>query len=258
MQDSEIKIEYHFMYIKGFRDDVFTVAKLQRISSSPAKVRTARDAKASALERLVDIFRCGTESRNYLDFREVKKDPEVLGPLDAETEWAAYNDEILRVKGIRRLELFQLGVPAWTKEPPASRFRVKYRKGTMNDKPYLIAAVGSIMASPAAIWLTYPHARESALARLCDVFRIGTQGQIYKDLLDGGAEAGRTPEKVRVEWRACEAAVLREIEYETTPGLAPEEVKAEWDACQKEIERETKRAEVLSRRLESNRRRRSQ
>ena len=64
MKDTEIKIEYHFMDIKGFRDGVFTVAKLKRISSSPVRVGTVRDSKVSALERLVDIFQCGRESRN--------------------------------------------------------------------------------------------------------------------------------------------------------------------------------------------------
>ena len=214
MYDPEVKIEYHFMYIKGFRDDVFTVAKLKRISSSPVRVGTVRDAKASALERLVDIFRCGTGSRNYFDFSEVKRNTELFGPADAETEWAAYNEEICRVKGIRRLDLFQLRTPASRKDFSASRFGVKYRKGTMKEKPYTVASVGSIMASPAAIWLTDPHVRESALARLYDVFRIGTQGQIYKDLLESGVEAGRTPEKIRAEWDVCEGTVLREIEFQ--------------------------------------------
>ncbi len=253
MQHSEIKIEYHFMYIKGFRDDVFTVAKIQRVSSSPARVGTVHDAKASALERLVDIFRCGTESRNYLDFREVKKNTETFGPLDVETEWAAYNDEICRVKGIQRLELFQLRTPAWMKGLPASRFRVKYRYAMMNDNPYMVASVGSIMASPAAIWLTDPHVRAQHLARLYDVFRIGTQGQIYKDLLDCGIEAGRNPEKIRADWDACEGTVLREIEYGKTPRLAPEEVRAEWNACEKAVLRERKRALDLARRLSNDR-----
>lgn len=254
MQDPEIKIEYHWMDIKGFKDDLFVVAKLRRISSSPVRVGTVRDAKANALERLVDIFRCGDVSRNYADFTEVKKNTDVFGPVDAKSEWAAYTEELCRVKGLERLESLQLTTPKWRDDRSASRFRVKYRDGMMNDNPYIVATVGDIMASPAAIWLTYPHVRESAVDRLYDVFRIGTQGQIFKDLLEYRRKAGWTQEQLYAEWDACEGAVLRELEYGREPWRAPEEVKAEWNLCEKAVLQARELAHDMARLLKSDRR----
>jgi hypothetical protein len=46
----------------------------------------------------------------------------------------------------------------------------------MNDRPYLVAAVGGIYGSPAPVFLTWGHGWESALPRLVDVFRIGVRG----------------------------------------------------------------------------------
>ena len=253
MPESEIKIEYLLMDIKRIWNDVFRVAKLRRISSPPVRASAVRDAKTSVLDCLVDIFRCGTESRAYRDFVKAKQDRQVFGPLDAESEWAAYNAEICRAKGMERIEPFRLGRPRWTAELPPSRFAVKYRKGTMNGKPYLIACVGKIMASPAAIWVTYPHARESALARLYDVFRIGTQGQVYKDLAEGAAKSRRSPETLLCEWQDCKRAVLWEVDYSRHPDRAPEEVRAEWEKCAKEVAKESERAENLARRLDIGR-----
>jgi hypothetical protein len=54
----------------------------------------------------------------------------------------------------------------------------------MNDRPYLVAAVGCIHGSPVPVFLTWGDERESALARLVDVFRIGVQGQAFRE---GGA-----------------------------------------------------------------------
>jgi len=245
MADQEIVIEYHYMDVKGFRNEVFIVAKLKRISSSPVMLGTVRYAKTSVLERLADIFRCGTDSRNYVDFKEVKKNTNVFGPMDAETEWAAYNEELCKTKGIERLDPFQLRTPTLREDLSASRSKVKYRMGIMNDRPYMVAFVGGIMASPAPIWLTDPYVRESALARLYDVFRVGKQGQVFKDLLECGLKARRTPEKIHTEWDACERSVLREIEYGKTPWLAPEAVLAEWSICEKAVMRATKMALAL-------------
>jgi hypothetical protein len=119
----------------------------------------------------------------------------------------------------------------------------------MSRKPYVIAGVGSIMGSPAAIWLTVPNSRESALARLYDVFRIGVQGAAYQELLDWRTRSGQTAQSVQDEWEACEHSVLWEMRYAKVPDEAPEEVLATWRVCDREAEREGNRAVRLARRM---------
>jgi len=69
---------------------------LSLISLSPAESQTTELAPErgeprlfARRSRLVDIFCCGTESRNYMDSLEVKRDRETIGPLDAKDLGAA-------------------------------------------------------------------------------------------------------------------------------------------------------------------------
>ena len=68
----------------------------------------------------------------------------------------------------------------------------------MNEGPYTVAKVGTILGSPAPTLLTYPNHHESALARLRDVFRI--QGQAFRDFLDRG--------QTEAEWSALSVVVM--------------------------------------------------
>jgi hypothetical protein len=52
------------------------------------------------------------------------------------------------------------------------------------------------------------HERESALARLRDVFRIGAHGQAFRDFVDAGRKQGKSEAEVVREWRECEQAAL--------------------------------------------------
>jgi hypothetical protein len=62
--------------------------------------------------------------------------------------------------------------------------------------------------SPAPVFLTGGHERESALARLVDVFSIGVRGQAFRDFLEGGRRQGKSGAKVVGEWRECEQSAL--------------------------------------------------
>ena len=83
----------------------------------------------------------------------------------------------------------------------------------MNELPYLVAATGRILASPSPVLLTHPHEYESALARLRDVFRVGSKGQVFRDLVEAGLRMGMSEAEIVGEWKACErAAPCRELE----------------------------------------------
>jgi hypothetical protein len=78
----------------------------------------------------------------------------------------------------------------------------------MNDRPYLVGRVGSVLGSPEPIYLTFPHEVQSALARLRDVFRIGVKGQAFKDFVEQGRQLGKSEKEIVAEWRNCERAVM--------------------------------------------------
>jgi hypothetical protein len=84
-----------------------------------------------------------------------------------------------------------------------------FYEAEMNALPYLVARVGSIVGSPAPVYLTWGHERESALARLRDVFRIGAHGQAFRDFGDAGRKQGKSEAEVVREWRECERAVVQ-------------------------------------------------
>jgi hypothetical protein len=50
--------------------------------------------------------------------------------------------------------------------------------------------------------------RESALARLEDVFRIGVRGQAFRDFMEAGRKRGMTKAEIMWAWQACERAVM--------------------------------------------------
>jgi hypothetical protein len=81
-------------------------------------------------------------------------------------------------------------------------------KAEMNDRPYIVAAVGGIYGSPAPLFLTWGHGRESALARFVDVFRIGVRGQAFRDFLEAGRKQGKSDVEIVEEWKGCGQAVL--------------------------------------------------
>jgi hypothetical protein len=87
---------------------------------------------------------------------------------------------------------------------------------TLNDRPYLVAAVGGIYGSPAPVFLTWGHERESALARLEDVFRIGVRGQAFRDFVEAGRKQGMTEAESLRKWKKCEQAALLERPPEKT------------------------------------------
>jgi hypothetical protein len=153
------------MTIKGLEDERLVVAKLRRVSSPPVQVGTVSDSMASALGRLVDIIRLSKECRNYADLKaaEWALAPEHM--VSAEVEWAEYEKVACRVLEVERLEPISATTPP---NPGAelSSSDVTFHKAEMNDRPYLVARVGSIVGSPAPVYLTWGHERESALARL--------------------------------------------------------------------------------------------
>jgi hypothetical protein len=118
------------------------------------------------------------------------------------------------------LEVEQLEpIPPTTPPTPGahpSSPAVTLHEATMNEKPYLVAAVGRIMGSPAPVFLTWGHGRESALARLRDVFRIGVRGQAFRDFLEAGRKQGMTEAEIVRQWKACERAALLERPPEKT------------------------------------------
>lgn len=247
MQNEVPPIEYLSMAIDAYPNDEFLVAKLERVSSAPVRIIRNRDNRSTALERLVDIFRCGKDSRNYQDFVELKRDRKPFGPLAPDKHWALYVEKIVQAKTLDRLDFFQLRQPSRREDLFRLNLTVKYYIGKMNELPYVIAAVGDIFASPAAILLMNAVARESALARLYDVFRVGPAGCAYRELLQIRRSSGQTAGDVQIEWDACQSAVLWEIKYARLAALAPHDIKSKWQACDQGIERELKSAMRLAR-----------
>lgn len=108
-------------------------------------------------------------------------------------------------------EPFPLTTPQWSGKEARPDLRVTYSSAEMVGKSYLLARVGHIFGSPAPILLLQPHVqRESAFFRLLDQFRIGEQGQSYKDFVEFGRKQGKAEAGIRAEWLACEQAVLSE------------------------------------------------
>jgi hypothetical protein len=56
--------------------------------------------------------------------------------------------------------------------------------------------------------LTWGHERESALARVRDVLRIGVRGQAFRDFLEAGRKQGMTEAESLRKWKECEQAVM--------------------------------------------------
>jgi hypothetical protein len=177
-------------------------------------------------------------SRNYQDFVELKRDRKAFGPLAPDKHWALYVEKIVQAKAFDRLDFFQLRQPSRREDLFRPNLTVKYYIGTMNELPYVIAAVGDILASPAAVLLMNAAARESALARLYGVFRVGTAGCAYRELLQIRRSGGQTAEDVQIEWDACQNVVLWELKYARLAALAPQGIKSKWQACDEGIERE--------------------
>jgi hypothetical protein len=202
---SDFSIAYCNMTVEGFEGERFVVAKLRRVSSPPVQVGTVSDPMASALGRLVDIVRLGKESRNYRDLKAIESAlaPEYM--VSAEVEWAEYERVIGRVLGVEHHE------PTLTTTPSPSNGRLPYlsvifHEAEMNTLPYLVARAGRIFGSPAPVFLTWGHERESALERLRDVFRIGVQGQAFRDFVEAGRKQGMTEAEIVEEWKGCEQA----------------------------------------------------
>jgi hypothetical protein len=200
--DQDLQVRYYRMTFDDL-EGCFVVAKLRRVSSPPVLEGSVADPHASALARLIDIFRLGTKSRNYADLRAINRRLLRVFGVTTEQEWGDYLREIYRVHGdlnvIRPFLLTpQLGQPV---------VRVIFHNAQMAEKPYLVARMGDIMGSPAPIWLTFSKERESALARLGDVFKIGVRGQAFRDFVESGHTKGRIEDESLKQWRAWEQAV---------------------------------------------------
>jgi hypothetical protein len=147
------------------------------------------------------------DSRNYNDLKAVEWTlaPEYM--VGAGVEWAEYEKVICRMLEVERLEPLPpnmasnagAGLPC-----PA----VTFHKAEMNDRTYLVARVARIFGSPAPVFLTWGHERESAPTRLEDVFRIGVRGQAFRDFLEAGRRQGMTEAEIVWAWQACERAVM--------------------------------------------------
>ena len=74
-----------------------------------------------------------------------------------------------------------------------------------------LAGAGRIYGSPAPVFLTWGHERESALERLNDVFRIGAQGQAFRDFLEAGRKQGKSEAEIVEKWEGCERAVVQQM-----------------------------------------------
>ena len=207
MHDQDLQIRYFDMAIDGL-EGKYLVAKLRRVSSSPVLQGSVSDTFASALGRLTDIFRLGTQSRNFADIKAIEGFLLKEFGVTADQEWDAYLREIRRVIGIERLDVIQPFL--LTPEPGQSDHPVVFHSAEMNDRPYLVARIGDILGSPAATLLTFPNEERSALARLLDVFRVGVRGQMFRDFVEFGRKKGRREEDILGEWKVCEQAVAQE------------------------------------------------
>ena len=210
MHDQDLQVRYYPMTF----DDLpgrFVVAKLRRVSSPPVMEGSVADPNASALSRLLDIFRLGRDSRNFADLKAIDEFLREEFGVTAEQEWDAYLREIRRLQGDPDvIQPFRL-----TPQPGQPDQLVAFHKAEMNERPYLVAGIGNILASPAPVWLTLPKEKESALARLGDVFRIGVRGRAFRDFVELGRKRGRGEAAILGEWKASEQAVA----WETAGGL---------------------------------------
>jgi hypothetical protein len=204
---SDFSIAYFDMTIEGLEDQRFVVAKLRRLSSPPVLVGSVSDPVASALGRLADIIRLGKESRNYADLKAVEWALAPAYMVSAEVEWAEYEKVACRMLEVERLEPIS---PTTPPNPGAelSSPDVTFHKAEMNDRPYLVAAVGGIYGSPAPVFLTWGHERESALERLKDVFRIGVCGRAFRGFVEAGRKQGMTEAEIVRNWNECEQAAI--------------------------------------------------
>jgi hypothetical protein len=205
--DQDLQIRYYDMDIDGLEGH-FVVAKLRRISSSPVLVGSVADAQASALGRLIDIFRLGTESRNYADLQAIERLLQREFGISADQEWGDYLQVIRQVKGVDHLDVIQ---PLLLKPQPGQPDqRVVIHKAEMNERPYLVARIGDILASPAAVWLNFPKEKESALARLANVFHIGVRGQAFRDFMEMSRKQSQGEAEILAQWRTWEQSVAWE------------------------------------------------
>jgi hypothetical protein len=196
-------IQFFPMNIEGL-DGEFIVAKLRRISSPPVQVGSIGDPATSTLRRLADIFRLGRASQNFVDLKSIERLLKEDFDTDPETEWVACERVVCSALGIENLA----ALPAVEPVGKSSTATVSYQKATMKDRPYTVARVGSVFGSPAPTLLTHPNHRESALARLRDVFRIGVHGQAFRDLVEAGLKQGRTEAEIAQEWTALATATV--------------------------------------------------
>jgi hypothetical protein len=120
---------------------------------------------------------------------------------------AGYTKAICRSLGVDRLEPLSPTTPP-TPDAPLSLAAVTIHEAKMNSLPYLVARVGTVLGPPAAALLTYPRHRESALARTQDVFKVGDQGQVYRDFMEAGHRLGKRDAEIVAEWRVGEQAVV--------------------------------------------------
>ena len=206
MHDRDLQIRYYDIDIAGLEGRC-VVAKLRRVSSPPVLAGSVADANASALGRLIDIFRLGTESRNYADLQAIERHLLREFGVTADQEWDAYLKEIQRVHGDLDVIEPLLLMP----QPGQPDERVAFHRAEMNERPYLVARIGDIMGGPAPIWLTLPREKQSALARLRDVFRIGVRGQAFRDFVESGRKQGRGEADILKHWKGWEEAVAVEV-----------------------------------------------
>jgi hypothetical protein len=61
------------------------------------------------------------------------------------------------------------------------------------------------------VFLTWGHERESASARLRDVFRIGVRGRAFRDFLETGRKQGISAVEIVRKWKECERAVVPQM-----------------------------------------------
>src|SRR5438132_10965516 len=106
MHEHDLQIRYFDMDIDGL-EGRYLVAKLRRVSSSPVLEGSVSDSFASALGRLIDIFRLGTASRNFADLKSIEGFLQNEFGVTAEQEWDAYLRELRRVQGVDRLDVIQ-------------------------------------------------------------------------------------------------------------------------------------------------------
>jgi len=168
MADAAFTIEYHDMRVGGVAGR-HVVAKVGRVSSPPVP-----DPRASALARLADVLWGDQQTRAYSDFVAFKRSQRE----DPAPEWSGYVDAVCLALGCDRLDPLELPPLPAGKE---LGLRVTYHAAEMNDRPYVVARVGSVLGGPAAVLLLADPAA-SALDRLADVLRAGTRGRCFADL----------------------------------------------------------------------------